>query len=230
MIKTFFSLIFCLAITSHSGIIEYSNEFNDVPINFSVGFSVPKFDSSLGTLNKIEFQLTGSYTGASRTENLSPVPVTITLDNRVRFQQGISGGPILFDEYILTQNIFNAQGWDGSFPPDWSGPSGREFIFNDERIQTFILEKSDMASLSLFTGLGSVGIPVTVKDASTTSISGSNIVASQFENLKSVYSLVRYHYAPVPEPKIYGLTAILICAIILGYRKLKEKSHESRRC
>lgn len=223
MFKKLFLLIIYFPFVLQSGIIEHEFGIYNVPINFTVEFSVPKFDSSIGDLSKIEFQLTGRYTGASRTENLSLNPVTITLDNRVHFQQGISGGSMLFDEYILTQNIFNADGWDGSFPPDWMGMSGKEFIFNDERIETFILEKSDIASLSLFTGLGSVSIPVTVKDVSTVSMSGSNIVASQFENLKSVQSLVRYHYAPIPESGIYGYIGILICGVIILYKRRKKK-------
>jgi hypothetical protein len=223
MTKILLLLYFCIPFALQSAIIEHYNEFEDVPINSTVGFSVPKFDSSLGDLNKIEFQLTGSFTGASRTENLSPAPVSITLDNKVRFQQGITSGPMLFDEHILKQDIFLAQGWDGSFPPDWTGPSGEEFVFTDEVIQTFILEKSDMASLSLFTGIGVVDIPATVKDASTTSISGPNIVASQFENMKSVYSLVRYHYTPVPEPEIWGLTGVAVCGIVIFYARRKTR-------
>lgn len=226
MIKTLLLLFFCIPFALQSAIIEHSSEFNDVPVNFTVGFSVPKFDSSLGELNKIEFQLTGSFSGVSRTENLSPASVTITLNNRVHFQQEVVSGPILFNEYISKQNTFFAQGWDGSFPPDWTGPSGMEFVFSNDTSQTFVVEKSDMASLTLFTGVGSVSIPATVVDASTTSMSGTNIVASQFENMKSVSSLVRYHYSPIPEPKIWGLTGIGICGLVLFCRnKFKKQAN-----
>lgn len=226
MFKKTFLHFFCFlfAIQSESAIIEYSNSFENVPINFAVGFTVPKFDPNLGTLNKIEFQLTGSFTGSSRAENLSAVPVTIYLSNRVRFKQMVSGGPVLFDEYILKQDSFVAQGWDGSFPPDWNGPSGKEFVFLNEVIETFVVEKTDIASLALFSGVGNVLVPVTAQDASTTSMSGPNIVASQFENMKSVYSLVRYHYTPVPEPQIWGLTAIGICGMVILWKKLIRKN------
>lgn len=216
----FFYLFF--AIQSESAVIEYFNSFENVPINFAVGFTIPKFDPNLGTLNKIEFQLTGSFTGSSRGENLSPVPVTVYLSNKVRFKQMVSGGSVLFDEYILKQDSFAAQGWDGSFPPDWNGPSGKEFVFLNEVMETFIVEKTDIASLALFSGIGSVLVPVTAQDASTTSMSGPNIVASQFENIKSVYSLVRYHYTPVPEPRIWGVTAIGICGVVIWYKRVRK--------
>ena len=204
-------------------VIEYSHSTLNVPINFSAGFNVPKFNSGLGNLDRIEFFLTGSFTGASRTENLSMSSVTVTLNNRVNFKQSINNsGPTLFNEFVSKTDSFSAGPWDGSFPPDWTGTSGKEFLFGSPIEQTFTIEKDDLASLSLFTGVGFVPMTVSAIDMSTTSMSGPNIVASQFENNKSINSIVRYHYSAVPEPKIYGLTAIVICGtVIFCRRKLK---------
>jgi len=153
MLKKILLSLFCVSFAFHleSSVIEYSRSVEDVPINFSSGFYVPKFDPQLGTLDKIEFALTGSFTGASRTENLSMSSATITLNNRVNFTQSVNFGPTLFNEYVNRQDVFNALSWDGGFPPDWTGTSGKEFVFGTEIFNTFFLEKDDMSSLSLFT-------------------------------------------------------------------------------
>ena len=88
-------------------------------------------------------------------------------------------------------------------------------MFLTEVYDTFFVEKSDIASLALFTGIGNVFMPIQVTDSSSTSMSGPNIVASQFTNNKSIESIVRYHYTPVPEPKVYGYIGIGICGIML---------------
>jgi hypothetical protein len=226
MIKNILLSVFLFSFAFQMGgsVIEYSTSVSNVPINFSSGFTVPKFDSALGVLNKIEFILTGGFTGASRTENLSGRPVTVTLNNNVNFRQAVNnGGPVLFNEFVSKMDTFSAGPWDGSFPPDWTGASGMEFLYGSSVDQTFFLDKTDYASLSLFTGSGFVSMTVSAIDMSTTSISGSNIVASQFENDKSIQSTVRYHYSAVPEPKIYGLTAIGICGLVLVCRKRFRK-------
>lgn len=205
------------------GIIEHTHITSEMPINFIESFYVPKFDSTVGQLDKVEFVLTGRYTGSSRAENLSPVPVTITLNNNVKFKQGISGGDMLFDEVISRTDVFNALGWDGSFPPDWEGQSGEEFLFSTYVQQTYVLEKTDMASIVLFTGIGDIHMNVFVNDVSNTSMSGQNIVASQFENQKSAISLVRYHYTPVPEPYEYGLVGGGVCVGLILYVRYRSR-------
>lgn len=219
-------LTFCslslLSINLMGGMIEHTYTSPEVPINFVTSISVPKFDSSLGELNKIEFQLTGRFTGASRTENLSPTPVTITLNNNIRFRQSISGGVNLFDEYVNKQDVFNAMAWDGSFPPDWDGQSGENFEYSNYIFETFSTEKNDYASLELFTGIGTVDFDLSAYDYSTTGTSGSNIVASQFENVKSMISTITYHYtsvSPVPEPHVYGLIGGVVCMVAILYRR-----------
>lgn len=198
-----------------SSVIEHAFANTPISINYVQGIGVPKFDASLGTLDKIEFVLTGKFTGSSRTENLSPTTVSITLNNSVKFKQTVMGGPVLFDKVVSRVDVFNALAWDGGFPPDWAGTSGKEFLFLTEVRETFFTEKDDPASLALFTGIGNINIPVNVTDVSTTSMSGPNIVASQFINNTSLESMVRYYYTPVPEPKVYGYIGMGICGIML---------------
>ena len=221
MIKYIIFLL--LAIQSQASVVIHNFETAAFPINFVTSFSIPKFDVSLGSLNRIEFYLTGSFTGASRTENLSPRPVSVTLNNNVRFKQEMVGGPNIFDEYVSRTDTFNAGSWDGSFPPDWTGASGKEFAFFNAVKQTFFLEKDDAASLALFTGIGDIDFFVFANDASTTSISGSNIVASQFENTKKIETLIKYHYTPVPEFEYLGLTFAFGMFIVVGFKTYMTK-------
>lgn len=225
---TLFLTIFAFLNISSASIIQYEHTTGVVPINFTETFSIPKFDSSLGNLQKVEFTLTGRFNGASRTENLSPSPVTITLNNRVNFKQSIIGGSVLFDESVNKTDVFNALAWDGSFPPDWNGVSGEEYLFSTFVEQTFFLEKTDMASLALFTGIGNLDMALSASDISTTSMSGPNIVASQFENNKNIIALVKYHYTPVPEPHVYGIAGGLVCVGLIFYvRRKKLTSNEA---
>lgn len=221
MIK--YIIFFLLAIQSQASVITNTFETAAFPINFVTSFSIPKFDSSLGSLNKIEFYLTGSFTGVSRTENLSLRPVSVTLNNTVRFKQEMVGGPNIFNEYVSRTDTFNAGSWDGSFPPDWTGASGKEFAFFNAVKQTFFLEKEDSSSLALFTGIGDVDFFVFANDVSTTSINGSNIVASQFENTKKMEALIKYHYTPVPEFEYLGLTFAFGMFIVVGFKTYMTK-------
>lgn len=216
------SLSLFVGTITNGSILEYNHATPDYLINYVESFYVPKFDPSLGTLEKIEFSLTGNFKGASRTENLSSMPVTITLKNSVNFKQSFLNNYDIFDEIITRTDVFNALPWDGSFPPDWTGNSGYQFLFDNYMSHTFVLEKSDMSSLALFTGMGDVLMTVSAKDISSTSMSGNNIVASQFENFKNTLISVKYHYTAVPEPKVYGYVGIFFCFLLIFIRKFKK--------
>lgn len=171
--------------------------------NWADSISVPKFDTSLGTLDGITFTLAGHVEGTARLENLETIPanVTVNLSSILRLMRPDTS------EIVVTIPVVSVTELIAEFDtvPDFGGPSGRthENLAGDHS-ETAVSPPPD-SDLVLFSGMGDIVLPVSAEGFSSGSGAGNLLL--QFNTLASAEATVTYDYTAVPEPS--GVLALL---------------------
>lgn len=172
---------------------------DNVPLqstNWSSTVSIPKFNPNLGTLVSIDFTLTGHSQGAARAESLDAQPSTVTLT----FQNTITLTRPDMSVIVVTipQAVFmdTLSAYDGT--TDFAGSSGvahNGLTAMDSDVATAPPPASDLA---LFSGAGSIVLPVMA--AGTSMASGAGNLITQFVSMASADVSVCYNFIPNTPP------------------------------
>ncbi len=171
--------------------------------NWSNSLLVPKFDSSLGTLNAITFTLTGYVEGAAMFENMETVPTDVTVNLSARLTLMRPDSSVLLVTIPVVSMTENVGAYDGEM--DFLGASGRTYGDLSANQSETATSTAPSADLALFTGSGNISLPISAEGFSSGE-GGGNLLL-QFRTLASAHTLVKYDYTPVPEPS--GLLAML---------------------
>jgi hypothetical protein len=182
--------------------------------NWSNYFMLVKFDPSLGTLQSVNFQLTGYVQGSAGIENLESFPMTIdTYLQTTIVLQDPAGVPML-SAYPSAHDSRMLPAYDGT--TDYGGTSGQNvtgFMASDLRQGVLTTPFND---LSAFIGTGNGSLGVYTMDSSYT-LGGNR--SSQLTTFASATLAVSYTYTPVPEPMTISVMAIGALAIVRRRRK-----------
>lgn len=168
--------------------------------NWNNSVSVPRFDPALGTLQSIQFELSGTITGSARVESLDNAAANVSL----AFQ-----GQLTLTRPDLTQlvvvlpaanfnNTFTA--FDGTI--DFGGSSGATYPAITATQQNSATSPPPASDLVLFTGPignpGNIVLPVTA--AGTSVATGAGNIISQFQQQAEATVRVCYNYVPNVPP------------------------------
>ena len=196
--------------------VEYSDSIGLSTTNWNSSVSLPKFDTSLGTLQYIEFFLGGHVEGTAKFESKDAAPATVTMNLQANIMLMRPDSTILLVTIPFALTVDNVPEWDGA--DDYLGPSGRTYegLSGNKQEST---TSSTPADLALFSGSGSIILPVSALGTSYGSGAGNLLL--QFSTSASADAKVRYYYEPVPEPSslialFTGLTGI---AGLVGSRR-----------
>jgi hypothetical protein len=199
--------------------LVYNDSISMQTTNWSDFLTVQQFDPSLGTLNSINFELTGGVLGNIRIENQDASPVTATgnLTATVTLTRPDTTTLVVVIPLFSVSDNFGA--YDGV--ADFDGPSGNAYLGvsgSDVENQT----TSNPADLALFTGVGTISLPVSAIGASNAT-GGGNLLTS-FSTQADAQLEITYNYTPfseTPEPATMGLmgTALAGAAIFIRRRK-----------
>ena len=182
--------------------------------------TIPKFDSSLGALNSVTFRLSGTVQGSAQSENTSPSAGNdITLNLSAALQLFRPGTLDLAHRLAVTTpavaNTFAASVYDGV--TDFAGTSGVTYAGLTATKVNKAVYSSD-ADLALFTGLGTIDLPLTAIGKSKATGGGSAI--SVFDTQARGEVTVTYNYGPaVPEPRVYGAFGVVVCVGLAALRR-----------
>jgi len=176
--------------------------------NFSSSVTIPKFDTSLGTLTGIQFVLGGTVTTQVRFENRSRSSVSI-----VSASSQASETLTRPDSTTLVVNIpvqivtVNEGVYDGLL--DFGGTSGTSLTGVNAltgSLTTMSAVLSGAADLALFSaaGGGTIVLPVSAVGQSAVSGSSGNTV-SNVVTAASAQALVQYTYDLPPPPPPIGV-------------------------
>lgn len=159
--------------------------------NWATTVSIPKFDSSLGVLQSVDFELTGRVTGSASIESLDAAPSTVMTTYKAEItltRPDMSVLVISVPDQMFNDNL---SAFDGTI--DFAGTSGIAHLdITAQDVQT--LNVTAPADLALFTGAGNIVLPIDAVGTSTASGSGNLI--TQFLTDAEASVSVCYNYAP----------------------------------
>lgn len=186
--------------------------------NWSDTISVPRFDPALGTLQSIEFELSGHVEGSAKFESLDAAPATVTMNLAAEIELQRPDTSVLVVAIPVVSTLDNVLAYDGS--TDFLGDSGRTYAGLSGDASETQTSPPPAGDLALFTGLGHIDLPIVATGASTGSGAGNLIL--QFNTSALAEAIVRYDYTPIPEPSAMSLFAV--CGVV-AVRKRRQR-HE----
>lgn len=200
------------AIVALSGILAGSAAKGDqimfdalVPLqstNFNTSVDLPKFDTNLGTLDKVTIMLQGFVEGRAQFESLDSEPATIDMTLAAQITLQRPDLSILAVTLPLVMTTDNASAFDSII--DFGGTSGK--TYDDlSASDSEMFMSVDPADLLLFSGPGLINLPVAALGASTGSGAGNLLL--QFTTSASADVKVIYDYT-IPEPATAGLVGL----------------------
>jgi hypothetical protein len=158
--------------------------------NWTDSVSVPKFDGSLGVLLSVDFELTGHIAGSAAIESLDAQPSTVTTTYQAAITLTRPDTSVLVVAIPNQMFIDNLSAFDGTF--DFGGTSGITHAgLSIQDVQSS--NSTAPADLALFTGPGSIVLPV--KADGTSTASGSGNLVTQFLTSAEAGVRVCYNYA-----------------------------------
>lgn len=182
--------------------IMFSDDVFLQTTNFNSSVSIPKFDSNLGTLDKITFKLGGHVEGQAKFESLDGAPTTVEMQlaAQIKLQRPDLSVLVVALPMAMTSDMVTA--FDGV--ADFGGTSGMTYpaLSANQVEMTMTVNPVDFA---LFTGGGNIVLPVMATGASSGSGAGNLLL--QFNTSASANVMVTYDYT-VPEPATAAFIAM----------------------
>ena len=200
------------AMSASATTISFDDLFSDVEGNGGGTLNLTQFDSSLGTLQSVQFELVDKLTGFVQVENTGPTGGTFVANMTGTLHSAFG------DLNAVANNTFVLPAYDKHL--DYAGTSGVTYDIGQVS-QTYSNTYTGAPELLLFTGNGAVQVAVTGEV--TPYSHGSGNASYYSEGTIDAYAKVTYTYqtAPVPEPETYAmlLTGLGLMGAVLRKRK-----------
>jgi hypothetical protein len=182
--------------------------------NFMTSVTLPKFDPSLGTLDKVTLKLSGHVEGMAQFESLDADPATVEMElaAEIKLQRPDLSTLVITLPLVMTTD--NVTAFDGMI--DFGGTSGKSYPLLTADDMNSVMTMS-MMDLALFTGPGNIMLPVMATGASTGSGAGNLLL--QFSTSASANVMVTYDYT-VPEPATASLLGLGAFAAVRRRRRV----------
>jgi len=164
--------------------------------NWASSVSIPQFNPALGTLQSIQFTLSGNVQGTARAESLDASPTLVN----TQFSADITLTRPDLSVIVVTIPIANFSDPLGPFDGtiDFGGSSGVTHPGINATDSDMAISPPPLSDLVLFTGLGNIVLPVVATGTSTATGSGNLI--TQFTTQAQCSVEVCYVYEPNTPP------------------------------
>ena len=175
--------------------ITYSDSVSLQSTDWTGLIEIPQFDPSLGTLQRIDFELRAIVESTSRFENLGNNPITVVMQLQTTVELLRPDQSLIVHALAHAVHSENVVGFDGDM--DFDGVSGTTF-FDHIEVTHLLLMPPSASDLALFSGTGNLFLPVQAIVHSTATASGDVILG--YTTQASAEIDVTYNYLVIPEP------------------------------
>ena len=222
MKKTFaVAAIAAVGVIAHADTISYTNSFPSTLTEWSTTLNLPQFNSTLGTLDSIDISLyssmsslihiTNSSAGGASGNFASELQIFAT-DPGTYDLFGVGSNPVIDNtspaKFKYTLASFVGSGTNSPTLYASGGADSGAIV--------------DSSTLTLFTGTGTVGLPVSTLTLEFGTINGNQAI----NNVTSadLQSIVTYDYtAPVPEPSTFAMIGTGLAGLGMVFRRRSVK-------
>lgn len=192
----------CLLTLSMTGVsaseLGYTDSVSPTGSRWTTELSVPKFDSSNGTLRAVEIHFTGLVSGEAEYESgeAKEADVTVVVDADIELQR--PDGTVL--ALIAPQSQIEATlpAFDGEL--DFEGPSGQS-VGQIDGSTSKVVRLTDVADLALFSGDGEASLPTI--GAVRARVKGPGNFTSMVNAFASANVTVEYIYGDASQQNIF---------------------------
>ena len=173
--------------------------------NFTSSLMLPKFDTTLGTLTSVAIDFAGSVNSTIKFESLDASAATVTGTAAATVTLTRPNNSLIASAVPTNTRSATEAAFDGAI--DFAGASGAVFSNVSGTLTVPTVTLSSVSDLALFSGAGSIILPVIGTGSST--VSGPGNVVSQINTQASGSAFVVYTYSAtpvsVPEPASMAL-------------------------
>lgn len=209
-----FGGVVSLVMPGFASTMTYTDSFPLTNGNWNGNFTLPQFDSSLGTLTEVDFSMSGGVQGNATVTNTDVAPEDITTNIAANLYLKNPGG--------ATTIVLSSPDWTTT---DYSVPVGGNVTHTNESSidpETNSYDPSDGSKFTQFIGSGNIILPVVALNATGASAGGD--VDADLSSQSSADVSVTYDYTPIPEPATLGLAIVGGSLAMLRRRRSPKKA------
>jgi len=166
--------------------------------NWTNTVSIPKFNGNLGTLQTIQFSLTGNVQGTAQAESQDASPSQVTTSFSASIQLTRPDTSLIVVTLPIANFVDNFSAADGVL--DFAGTSGITHANINATDTQMVTSPPPASDLALFTGVGNIVLPVSATGSSVATGSGNLVTVFQTDASATVQ--VCYTFLPNTPPTI----------------------------
>jgi len=201
--------------------VSYSDTIPSMLTNWTDSVTIPKFDPSLGPLLKIDFAISGTMDGDVFMEHTGSGTADVDWYKDMSLELQRPDSTIVVTATKTISGTETLGPYDPLDPP-FTPPDGATITHTDSLMETMVWDPPTAADAALFTGLGSIVLPVRAVADSGATGPGALIFGATTRSDASV--TVTYTY--IPEPSALAVFA----AGLIGEVMRRRRQRSVRRC
>lgn len=213
--------------SAQAAVVSFTATKDTATTAWSDVLSIGKFDSNLGSLNSITFELSGTVSGSGRAESLDAASSIVTLSlSSILTLTRPDGSTIVVTNPVFS-NGYAVSAFDGAL--DFAGGSGASTgPVSSSHSESFV--SGSASDIGLFAQAGGGTISLGLGATGVSNGSGAGNLITQFATSAGGAVKVSYDYTvatPVPEPETYAMLLGGLGLLGLVRRRAAKKQAEA---